>query len=182
MTDDQQQRIEAIIFDLLEAIGEDPHREGLRETPRRVAEFWLDFMQGDHGNCETTFKQEATDQMVVVTKLRVWSLCEHHLLPFWCDVSIGYIARKKILGLSKFARIARRCASKLQNQERLVEQIAAEIAHITETHDVAVYAAGEHTCTLMRGVMTPHTMHSSKMSGVFLQIPSARAEFLAFAK
>lgn len=180
-TDDKRAALERLAIELLALIDPDPEREGLRETPRRWAEFWMDFTERDHGRCETTFEQRATDQMVVVTGIKVWSLCEHHLLPFWCDVSIGYIAHDKILGLSKFARIARRQASRLQNQERLVEQIAGEIERITGTRDVAVHAQGEHLCMLMRGARSGHTMHSSKMSGVFMSTATARAEFLALA-
>ena len=96
--------------DLLLAIGEDPDRPGLQDTPRRFADWWREFMCYESGNLDTCFESITTDQMVTVSGMRVWSLCEHHLLPFWCNVSIGYIAGSQVLGLSKFARIAQqRC-------------------------------------------------------------------------
>lgn len=121
-------------------------------------------------------------QMVVVSGMRVWSLCEHHLLPFWADVSIGYIADGRVLGLSKFARIAHKFAHRLQLQEQLVLQIADEIEAVTGTRNVAVIATGEHLCMTMRGVKTPAMMHSSVMRGVFRTDADARAEFLALTK
>src|ERR1700674_2876777 len=118
----------ALGHELLLAIGEDPEREGLRETPRRWADSWREFIEYDPGTTETTFSSLTSDQLVCVSGIRVASLCEHHLLPFWCDVSIGYIPNEKVLGLSKFARIAQQCAHRLQLQERLGQQIADEVA------------------------------------------------------
>lgn len=174
-----QHRLEAICRDVLLAIGEDPDRDGLRDTPRRWANFWREFMEYEPGTLNTTFKSVSTDQMVVVSGMRIWSLCEHHLMPFWCDVSIGYIAQERVLGLSKFARIAHKYAHRLQLQERLVTQIADEVAKFTESKDVAVLAVGEHLCMSMRGISTPALMKSSVMRGVFLHGPSARQEFLS---
>src|SRR2546423_5462824 len=130
-------RLLALGRELLLAIGEDPDREGLRETPRRWADAWREFIEYDPGTTETTFASVASDQMVCVSGIRVASLCEHHLLPFWCDISIGYIPNAKVLGLSKFARIAHQFAHRLQLQERLGEQIADEISRITGTQNVA---------------------------------------------
>ena len=109
--------------ELLIAIGEDPDREGLLDTPRRWADWWREFIEYDPGTTETTFQSTTADQMVCVSGMRVFSLCEHHLLPMWCDVSIGYIAGERVLGLSKFARIAHQFAHQLQIQERLGVQI-----------------------------------------------------------
>src|SRR5713226_10397847 len=121
-------RLLALGRELLLAIGEDPEREGLRETPRRWANAWREFMEYDPGTTETTFSSVASDQLVCVSGIRVASLCEHHLLPFWCEVSIGYIPNEKVLGLSKFARIAHRFAHRLQLQERLGKHITNEIS------------------------------------------------------
>lgn len=164
--------------ELLVAIGEDPEREGLQDTPRRFADWWREFVTYHPGTTDTCFESVTTDQMVVVSGMRVWSLCEHHLLPFWCDVSIGYIARDKVLGLSKFARIAHKYAHRLQLQERLCHQIADEIADIACTEDVAVMASGVHLCMTMRGIRTPGTMTSSIMRGLFREESDARMEFL----
>jgi GTP cyclohydrolase IA len=164
--------------ELLLAIGEDPDREGLRETPRRWAAAWREFMEYDPGTTETTFASMASDQMVCVSGIRVASLCEHHLLPFWCDVSIGYIPNAKVLGLSKFARIAQQFAHRLQLQERLGEQIADEISRITGTQNVAVVLKGEHYCMATRGIRMPGRMTSSVMRGVFRTESQTRMEFL----
>lgn len=167
-----------IAHELLVAIGENPEREGLADTPRRFADSWKEFIEYQPGNTETVFQSITADQMVVVSGLRVWSYCEHHLLPFWCDVSIGYIASEYVLGLSKFARIAHQFAHQLQLQERLVEQIANEVTRVAQTPDVAVIARGEHLCMVMRGVKTGGLMTSSVMRGVFFEDRMARSEFL----
>jgi GTP cyclohydrolase IA len=164
--------------ELLLAIGEDPEREGLLETPRRWADTWREFLEYDPGTTETTFASTSSDQIVCVSGLRVWSLCEHHLLPFWCDVSIGYLPDDKVLGLSKFARIAHQYAHRLQLQERLGQQIADEITRITGTQHVAVVLTGEHLCMTARGIRTPGRMTSSLMRGVFRTDSQTRKEFL----
>jgi len=164
---------------LLLAIGEDPDRPGLADTPARWARWWFEFMDYEDENLDTTFESIVADQMVVVKGIRVWSLCEHHLLPFYCDVSIGYVAKESVLGLSKFARIAHHHAHKLQLQERLVHDIAGTVADLTKTKDVAVIAHGEHLCMTMRGIRSPATMISSAMHGAFRSNPALRAEFMS---
>jgi GTP cyclohydrolase I len=176
------ERVKHLGRELLLAIGEDPESPGLKQTPDRWARMWREFMQFDPGTTDTVFEATHTDQMVVVSGMRVWSLCEHHLLPFFCDVSIGYIADGKILGLSKFGRIAHQMAHRLQLQERLVQNIAAEVTRVTGTKNVAVLAQGEHLCMTMRGVRTPSTMTSSVTGGLFRRDPRARAEFLSIAR
>lgn len=172
------ERVEFLITELLKAIGEDPKREGLRQTPARVARFWKEFVEYEPGNHETVFESIKVDQMVVVSGMRVYSLCEHHMLPFWCDISIGYIAEDKVIGLSKMGRIAKKHAHKLQVQERLVEQIAQDVIRIAGTKNVAVLAQGEHFCMTMRGVQMPALMTSSSINGSFNQAET-RAEFTA---
>ena len=171
-------RLLALGRELLLAIGEDPDREGLRETPRRWADAWREFIEYDPGTTETTFASVASDQMVCVSGIRVASLCEHHLLSFWCDISIGYIPNAKVLGLSKFARIAHQFVHRLQLQERLGEQIADEISRITGTQNVAVVLKGEHYCMAARGIRSPARMTSSVMRGVFRTESQIRIEFL----
>ena len=170
-------RIKALVTELLEALGEDPTREGLVETPRRIANFWREFIEYEPGKLDTTFSAITHNQMVVVTGMRVWSMCEHHMLPFWCDISIGYIADEKVLGLSKFARIAHKHAHKLTLQEQLVSDISDELVQILGTEDVAVMAKGEHLCMTMRGIRTPHRMISSALNGQFHN-SEQRTEFL----
>jgi GTP cyclohydrolase I len=174
--------LQALIRELLKQIGEDPDRPGLQDTPKRVAKMWSEFMDYEPGTTDTAFQLQSTDQMVVVSGMRVWSMCEHHLLPFWCDISIGYIAEGKVLGLSKFGRIAHKHAHKLQIQERLVEEIAQEIRETTGSENVAVIATGEHLCMTMRGVRTPARMTSSSVHGSFRDDPAARAEFLELVR
>lgn len=164
------------------ALGEDPERPGIVETPRRWANWWREFVEYDTGKLDTVFESVTVDQMVAVSGIRVWSLCEHHLLPFWCDLTIGYIAGEHVLGLSKFARVAHKYAHKLQIQERLVQEIADDIQRLTGSPDVAVSAAGEHLCMTMRGIKTPALMRSSVMRGAFRNDGRARAEFFAIAK
>ncbi len=171
-------RLLALGRELLIAIGEDPDREGLQETPRRWADSWREFIEYDPGTTEKTFSSVVADQMVCVSGLRVSSLCEHHLLPFWSDVSIGYIPDEKVLGLSKFARIAHQFAHRLQLQERLGQQIADEIIRITGTQNVAVVLKGEHLCMTARGIRMPGRMTSSVMRGIFRTQSEMRMEFL----
>jgi GTP cyclohydrolase I len=166
---------------ILRAIGEDPTREGLLDTPKRFAKMWLDFAEGVAGDedYERTFEHQATSQMVIVHGLRVWSMCEHHLLPFWMDVAVGYISTGRVLGLSKFGRIARHCGAKLGMQERYVEEVADVIAKVAQTDNVMVVAEGKHLCMLSRGSRMDHTMTSSAARGLFLEAGNAaRNEFL----
>lgn len=167
---------------ILQAVEPDTHeRDGLRDTPDRFARLWMEFVTYDHTRMGTVFEHTGTDQMVVVAGLRVWSMCEHHLLPFFADVSIGYVPVGKVLGLSKFARIAHASAAKLQLQERLVTEIADRVADVTGSPHVAVHASGEHLCMTMRGAKTPHRMHSTDLRGGFREHPATRAEFYTLA-
>jgi len=167
---------------LIVELGEDPQREGLRDTPMRAARFWQEFMDYDAGNLDVTFEAIHTDQMIAVSGIKVWSLCEHHLLPFWCEIAVAYIAQERVIGLSKLARIAHKHAHKLQLQERLVQEIADEVGALTESQDVAVLGVGQHLCMVMRGIKTPGLMHTSVMRGVFRKDAEVRAEFLALIK
>lgn len=167
---------------ILEAIGEDPTREGLVDTPRRFASWWDEFTNGQHGNTHTTFEAfDHTDQLVAVTGVNIWSLCEHHLLPFSTSITIGYITRTHVIGVSKLARIARKWAGRLQIQERLVHQIATELAGILDHTDIAVLASGQHLCMAMRGVRTPAVMTTNVMWGLFREDTPARNEIMSIA-
>jgi GTP cyclohydrolase I len=159
---------------LLVEIGEDPDREGLQDTPARYARWWREFTEYDPGAFDTCFTEVAAGQLIEVNNMRVWSLCEHHLLPFWCDISIAYIARRKVLGLSKFARIAHGHAHRLQVQERLTTDIANTVEAISGSPDVAVRACGEHLCMIMRGIRTAANMSTSVLRGVFRDDPDMR--------
>ncbi|MEV7816139.1 GTP cyclohydrolase I [Streptomyces flaveolus] len=167
---------------LLKEIGEDPDRDGLRQTPERFARWWREFIDYDPGTIDTLFETTTTSQMVVVSDIRVWSLCEHHLLPFNCSVSIAYRPVHKLLGLSKFARVAHRQAHRLQVQERLVADIAREVTAITGAEDVAVIGKGEHLCMTMRGIRTSAEMTSTAYLGAFEGDSALRGELLALLR
>lgn len=171
----------AAVKALLVAIGEDPERPGLVDTPRRVAALWREFLCHDPGKMDTTFDEAVYGGMVVVSGMRVWSLCEHHLLPFWCDVSIGYIPNGPVLGLSKFGRIARQAAHELQVQERLVREVAASVSRFVGMSNVIVAAKGEHLCMTMRGVKMPAVMTTVHPLGRFRNEADLCRVFLGLA-
>ncbi len=175
--DEKRVVIQEAVRKILWAIGEDVEREGLKGTPERVARFWQEFATYDAGSM-AAFEMQS-DDLVAVKGMELWSMCEHHLLPFSIEVSVGYLPRGKVLGLSKFARIARHFATKLQIQERLVRQIADAVHDETDSPDVAVVGRGVHLCMAMRGIKTPATMHTSVMDGQFRYVGPLRAEFLA---
>ena len=180
--DAQFDKLERIARDLLSTIGEDIDRPGLRETPRRFAKHWQEFVRYDAGEIDTTFHTVTVDQMVAVSGIRVWSLCEHHLLPFWCDISVGYITKDRVIGLSKIPRICQKHAHRLQLQERLVDDIATEVSKITNSPSVTVIAKGVHTCMSMRGIKSDGVMVSSVMRGQFKDHHQTRMEFLELTK
>ncbi|MFJ1706961.1 GTP cyclohydrolase I [Kitasatospora sp. NPDC088346] len=171
--------LEDLARELLTEIGENPDRDGLRDTPRRYARWWREFTQYDPGTVDTTFESVSSGQTVIVSGMQVWSLCEHHLLPFTCTLAVAYRARNDILGLSKFARIAHKHAHRLQLQERLVADIADEIEKTVGSPDVAVVGSGEHLCMTMRGIRTGSLMTSSLLKGVFEKDGPERTELLA---
>lgn len=182
--------INRAVRELLLAIGEDPDREGLRDTPERVARFWQEFIGHDAGNADVTFESARADELVAVRGMKLWSLCEHHLLPFSMEVAVGYLAQDRVIGLSKIARIAQRHAHKLQVQERFTNDVAHELATVlfgapvpsSAAPDVAVIARGRHLCMEMRGVRTEGEMHTSVMLGKFRTVPALRSEFLALVE
>jgi len=179
--DAQYDRLVQLGTDLLTTIGEDPNRTGLRETPQRFARYWQEFLAYDAGTVDTTFTSVVVDQMVVVSGIKVWSLCEHHLLPFSCDIAVGYITRDRVIGLSKIPRICHKHAHRLQLQEQLIDDIATEVIKIADCLDVAVVGKGCHTCMTMRGIKSDGVMTSSVMRGRFKENHHTRLEFLSLA-
>ncbi|MEU3752911.1 GTP cyclohydrolase I FolE [Streptomyces olivoreticuli] len=167
---------------LLVEIGEDVTRDGLKDTPARYARWWREFTDYDPGTIETLFETTSAGQLVLVSGIEVWSLCEHHLLPFNCSLTIAYQSAEQLLGLSKFARIAHRHAHKLQVQERLVSDIASDIMRITGAQDVAVIGQGEHLCMTMRGIRTSARMTSTSFHGAFAKESTARSELFALVR
>jgi len=169
----------------IELIGENPKREGLRDTPERVARAWAFLARGYQQSLEevvndAVFEAEGSE-MVVVKDIEFYSMCEHHMLPFFGRVHIGYIPRKKILGLSKFARIVDMYSRRLQLQERLATQIADAIVEVLEPLGVGVVIEGTHLCMMMRGVEKQQSQTiTSSMRGSFRKDQKTRFEFLSF--
>jgi len=173
-------RLERIGRDLLDALGEDPDDPRVAETPARWARMWGELLTPNLDRIGTSF-ESPSDEMVVVGGIRVWSFCEHHLVPFWVDAAIGYIPKGRVLGLSKLARVAQAAASRLQLQERLTGDIADAIAQLADTPDVAVILQGQHLCMTMRGARTEALTTTSAMRGRFRD-PATRAEFMSIAR
>ncbi|WP_457638807.1 GTP cyclohydrolase I FolE [Persephonella sp.] len=163
----------------LEAIGEDPDREGLKDTPDRIVRLWEEFKSHEDFNM-TIFEDIGDyDEMVVVKDIQFYSLCEHHLLPFFGKAHIGYIPNGKVCGLSKLVRVVNRFAYRPQVQERLTAEIAEFLEKELEPKGVAVVLEAEHLCMSMRGVKNPTSYTvTSKLTGVFKTDEKTRNEFL----
>jgi len=165
-------------------IGEDPQREGLVDTPQRVARAWAFLTRGYQQTLDQVVNRAIFtadgSEMVVVKDIEFYSMCEHHMLPFFGRVHIGYIPRKKILGLSKFARIVDMYSRRLQLQERLATQIADAIVEVLEPLGVGVVIEGTHLCMMMRGVEKQQSVTvTSAMRGSFRKDQRTRSEFLS---
>lgn len=169
---------------LLKYIGEDVSREGLRDTPKRAAQAFSYLTKGYQDNLdeivnEAIFESD-NDEMIIVKDIEVYSLCEHHMLPFFGKCHVGYLPKGKILGLSKVARIVDVFARRLQVQENMTKQIAETILKYTEGRGVGVVIEAQHLCMMMRGVEKQNSsMITSCMLGAFRREISTRAEFLS---
>ena len=170
--------------DMIKLIGEDPHRQGLKQTPERFAKALQYLTQGYHQNLTEIINDAlfdtTIDDMVIVKDIEFYSLCEHHMLPFIGTCHVGYIPNGKVLGLSKIARIVNHFAQRLQIQEQLTEQISHCLHETTDAKGVGVVMEAQHMCMMMRGVQKQKAqMSSSSMRGLFRQDVSTRAEFLS---
>ena len=176
-------RIAAAVREILSAIGEDPDREGLRETPQRVARMYQELFGGLHDDPATYTKKffsENYNEIVLVRDISFNSICEHHLMPFMGTVHIGYIPDGRVIGLSKLARVIEVFSHRPQLQERLTEDIAELLYRELRAKAVAVVVEAEHTCMTLRGVKKPgSTCVTSALRGGFLKNSSSRAEILA---
>lgn len=180
----RRETLERVARELLLAIGEDPTREGLVRTPERVARAWEFLTKGyaedpDEVVNRAVFETEA-NHMVIVRDIEIFSLCEHHLLPFFGRCHIGYIPRGRVIGVSKLARIAEIFARRLQIQERLTHQIARLVMDHLKPEGVGVVIEARHLCMMMRGVEKQNSvMVTSAMLGSFHNSPATRTEFLS---
>ena len=172
---------------IIQEIGEDPDREGLRDTPKRAAKAMQFLNRGYFQSLEEIVNgavfESDTDEMVLVKDIELYSMCEHHLLPFTGKCHIAYLPQGKVLGLSKFARIVDMYARRMQIQENLTRQIAEAVQQVTDARGVAVVIEAHHLCMMMRGVEKQNSsMTSSVMLGAFRESQSTRQEFLTLVQ
>jgi len=178
------ERVQQLIRELLVEIGEDPNREGLLRTPERVAKSYEFLTQGYRENVTMAINNavfaSSANNMIVARDIEVYSLCEHHMLPFFGRCHIGYIAKTKVLGLSKLARLVDIHARRLQIQERLTADIATEIRRAVDAEGVGVVMECRHLCMMMRGVEKQNSVFTtSSVLGSFHDSAATRAEFFS---
>ena len=179
--------MQELIHDLLVKIGEDPEREGLIKTPERVERSWKFLTRGYTQDLQTVVNgalfEAESDDMVIVKDIEFFSMCEHHLLPFFGRCHVGYIPNGKIIGVSKVARIVDMFSRRLQVQERLTREISSALEEILDARGVGVVMEARHLCMQMRGVEKQNSiMTSSSMLGSFRSDSRSRAEFLRLIK
>ena len=175
--------LEDLFTKIIENLGEDPSREGLMKTPLRAAKAMEFLTSGYHQDIDKILNgaifDEDYDEMVIVKEIEFYSLCEHHILPFWGKCHVGYLPRNRIVGLSKIPRIVDMFSRRLQVQERLTREIAEALETALDPRGVAVVMEGQHLCMMARGVekQAPR-MTTNVMRGAFREDSSTRAEFL----
>lgn len=162
-----KERIEKAVYNLIMELGEDPNRDGLKETPKRVTKMYEELLSAPDLNY-TMFEEEKYQDIVFLKDIEFSSMCEHHLLPFFGAVHIAYIPHGKIIGISKIARIVEKYAKRLQVQERMMEQIVEDIQKNIGTEDVAICIEAKHLCMVVRGIkkLKAQTI-TSKFTGIF---------------
>ena len=183
MTDNNKNKIESLVGELLTQIGEDPNREGLLKTPSRVAKSW-DFLSSGYRQeinsiINNAIFYEDYDEMVTIRDIDFFSLCEHHLLPFFGKAHVAYIPNGKVVGLSKIPRIVEMFGRRLQLQERMTQNIAETLNDVLEPKGVAVVLEAKHMCMQMRGVEKQNSFATTSfMTGLFREDARTRKEFL----
>jgi len=178
-----KERIARAVREILEAVGEDPDREGLRDTPDRIARLYEELFSGlwrDPRDDLKKFFSEKHDEIVLIKNISFDSMCEHHLLPFMGQAHVAYIPGGKVIGLSKLARVVDSVARRPQVQERMTDQIANLLTEELGAKGVAVVVEATHTCMTIRGVRKPGSVCiTSAVRGIFRTNPSSRAEVMA---
>ena len=187
MKEPNQARIAKLVRDLLVELGEDPEREGLKKTPQRVAKSLTFLTRGYRQNLRKVVNgakfTSGTNHMVILKDIELYSMCEHHMLPFYGKCAIGYISKGKVLGVSKLARIVDMYARRLQIQERMTEEIANAIMKEAGAEGVGVVIKAKHLCMMMRGVEKQNSeMTTSAVLGTFRSDEKVRGEFLSLIK
>ncbi len=183
---DREKDIESAFIDLLEYIGEDPKREGLVETPARMRRAYDEIFAGykqDPRKILKTFREGACEEMVILKNCEFYSTCEHHFFPFFGRISIAYLPNRKIVGISKLARLIECFARRMQIQERLTAQIADAVMDVLDAKGVCVHCEAQHFCMTSRGVRKREaTMVTTATRGVFRENSVLRLEFLTMIK
>ena len=182
-----EKKIAALVRSLLAELGEDPSRDGLAKTPMRVAKSLVyltrGYRQTPRGVLNGAVFEAGANHMIVLRNIEVYSMCEHHMLPFYGTCAVGYIAQNRVLGVSKIARIVECFARRLQIQERLTEQVADAILDASGAEGVGVVFRCRHLCMMMRGVEKQNSeMVTSAMLGSFRDDEKVRQEFLSLAR
>ncbi|MGL1901494.1 MAG: GTP cyclohydrolase I FolE [Fibrobacterales bacterium] len=181
-----KEKIKAGFKMILEGVGEDPNREGLLDTPRRVADMYEELFAGLHKDPNDLMKTcfaEDFDEMILVKDIEFQSMCEHHFLPFKGVAHVAYIPKDKVVGLSKIARVVEHFARQPQIQERMTREIANFIQEKLDPQGVAVVLESEHMCMTMRGIKKPGSkMLTSQLKGVFRENQDTREEFMSLIK
>jgi GTP cyclohydrolase I len=172
---------------IIKHIGEDPNRNGLRDTPRRAAKAFDFLTRGYHQKLDDVINgalfESDCNEMILVKNIELYSMCEHHMLPFIGKCYVAYLPNGKVLGLSKVARIVDMFARRLQIQENLTTQIATTLMEVTQAKGVGVIIEAQHMCMMMRGVEKQNSiMTTSAMLGILKTNPATRAEFLSLVK
>ena len=179
-------KIEKAVNSIITAIGEDPKREGLVGTPRRIAEMYAEVFAGIYEDPRTELRvgfEEGHREMVILKDIAFYSMCEHHFLPFYGLAHVGYIPNGRVVGASKVGRVIEILAKRPQLQERLTTQIANTMVEVLEPKGVAVVIQAEHLCMTMRGVKKPGSnIVTSAMRGLFQKSPLTRSEFLSLVQ
>lgn len=161
-----EKKVEKAVYDLLVALGEDPKREGLKDTPHRVAQMYSELLS--YPEISYTTFEDKYDDIVMVKNIEFCSMCEHHLMPFYGIVHVAYIPSEKIIGISKIARVVEKHSKKLQVQENMTDDIIADLKEKLDTDNIAIYIEAKHMCMVARGVRKElASTVTTKLSGVF---------------